>query len=297
MPQASTPISQLKIGFIGAGRLGRALAWSLHDAGGNVHAVASRRPEGAEAFTAPIASCIHCSPQQVADECDLVFITTPDGVIQAMADSVQWRAGQGVVHCSGATEVAVLAKAAQDGAMVGGFHPMQTFGDPAAAARSLPGCTITVEADGDLNELLRQLAERLGCAVNQLPPGARARYHAAAGYASQYINVVLGEAIRIWQSWGASEPQALAALLPMVRGTLSSIEAAGLARGMPGPVSRGDDGTIEKHLAALSGLDMATARLYRDLCLRSVPLAEAAGGIDQDKAERLREILGRTTLD
>jgi predicted short-subunit dehydrogenase-like oxidoreductase (DUF2520 family) len=291
MPHTSIPLSQLKIGFIGAGRLGRALAWSLDTAGCRVHAVASRGAERAAEFAAPIAHCAQYPAQQLADECDLVFITTPDATIQAVADGIRWRAGQGVVHCSGATEVAVLAKAAADGALTGGFHPMQTFADPAAAARSLPGSTITIEAQGELNGILLALVERLGCAANQLPAGARARYHAAAGYASQYINVVLGEAVRIWQSWGATEAQALPALLPMVRGTLASIEAAGVAKGMPGPVSRGDAGTVEKHLAALGELDDDTLRLYRDLCLRSVSLAFAAGGIDADKAARIEGIL------
>jgi predicted short-subunit dehydrogenase-like oxidoreductase (DUF2520 family) len=255
MPHTSIPLSQLKIGFIGAGRLGRALAWSLDTAGCRVHAVASRGAERAAEFAAPIAHCAQYPAQQLADECDLVFITTPDATIQAVADGIRWRAGQGVVHCSGATEVAVLAKAAADGALTGGFHPMQTFADPAAAARSLPGSTITIEAQGELNGILLALVERLGCAANQLPAGARARYHAAAGYASQYI------------------------------------EAAGVAKGMPGPVSRGDAGTVEKHLAALGELDDDTLRLYRDLCLRSVSLAFAAGGIDADKAARIEGIL------
>jgi len=291
MPHTRTPIAALKIGFIGAGRLGRALAWSLDAAGCRVHAVASRGAARAAELAAPIADCARYPAQRLADECDLVFITTPDGAIQAIADELQWREGQGVVHCSGATDVSALAKAAADGAMVGGFHPMQTFADPAAAARSLPGSTITIEAQGELSRILLGLVERLGCSANQLPPGMRARYHAAAGHASQHINVVLGEAVRIWQSWGATEAQALPALLPMVRGTLASIEAAGLARGMPGPVSRGDAGTIEKHVAALGELDGDTARLYRELCLRSVSLALAAGGIDADKAARIEAIL------
>ena len=282
---------QIKIGFIGAGRLARALAWSLHSAGCCVYAVASRNAANGAALAEPIEHCQQLSMQEVADECDLVFITTPDSFIKPVVDSVQWHVGQGVVHCSGATEIAALGKASDDGALIGGFHPMQTFGDPAAAAKSLPGCTITIEAEGDLNAMLARLAQQLGCHINQLPAGARAKYHAAAGYSSQYINVVLAEAVRIWQSWGASESQALNALLPMVRGTLSSIEAVGLARGMPGPVSRGDEGTVEKHLAALSELGIDTARLYRDLCLRSVPLAEEAGGVDSDKAARIASIL------
>jgi hypothetical protein len=41
----------------------------------------------------------------------------------------------------------------------------------------------------------------------------------------------------------------------------------------------------------LAELDGDTARLYRELCLRSVSLALAAGGIDADKAARIEGIL------
>ncbi|MGQ0650895.1 MAG: DUF2520 domain-containing protein [Betaproteobacteria bacterium] len=168
---------------------------------------------------------------------------------------------------------------------------MQTFGDPAAAAQSLPGCTITIEADGPLNAVLVALAERLECRINRLPPGARDRYHAAAGYASQFINVLLREASKIWQSWGASEEDAVRALLPLVRGTLSSIERAGLAEAMPGPVSRGDVGTVAKHVAALAALDSEIVEFYRQLCARSIALALERRGIDDATATRIRRVL------
>jgi predicted short-subunit dehydrogenase-like oxidoreductase (DUF2520 family) len=291
MLNSDVSIESLKIGFIGAGRLGRALAWSISSRGCHIHAVASRAIAESESLAERIQGCKIMTAQEVADACDLVFLTTPDDAIQLTADAIRWRPACGVVHCSGATEVSVLAKASEDGAFIGGFHPMQTFGDSETAARTLPGCVITIEADGLLNTTLVKLAAQLGCPVNQLPAGERGKYHAAAGYASQYINVVLGEAVRIWQSWGATEASALHALVPLVRGTLSSIEAAGLAKGMPGPVSRGDAGTVEKHLRSLSALDLPTALLYRDLCLRSVPLAVAAGGIDSVKAREIELIL------
>ena len=284
-------ISTCKIGFVGAGRIGKALAWSLEAHGCNVHAAASRTPDSVAGLTQGTRACLALSAQDVANACDLIFVTTPDALIQPTVEAIRWRAGSGVVHCSGATEVSSLAKAAGDGALIGGFHPMQTFGDPQAAVHSLPGCVITIEADEDLHTLLVGLADRLGCQVNQLPPGARARYHAAAGYASQYINVLLSEAVRIWLSWGASESAALKALLPVVRGTVSSIESAGVAKGMPGPVSRGDAGTVAKQLRSLMALDDATASLYRELCRRSVPLAEQAGGLDPATAREIRMLL------
>ena len=287
-------IDQLKIGFIGTGRLGKALALSFMDRGLRVAAVGSLTLEESAPLAAAIPDCANLTPQQVVDTCDLVFVTTVDGAIESTANALQWRAGMGAVHCSGATEVSTLDKAAADGALTGGFHPMQTFGDPEAARRSLPGCTITIEAASPLFEVLKEIATRLECRVNLLPPGMRGRYHAAAGYASQFINVILREASAIWQSWGANEDDAVAALLPLVQGTLASIAGAGLARGMPGPVSRGDIVSIDKHLASLSTLDAPLQQLYRAMCSRSIALGLEAGGVNVQQAATLRKMLGDT---
>lgn len=287
-------IDDRRIGFIGAGRLGAALALAMQQAGLSIRAVASARAESAGRMAALLPRCEAVSAQEVVNRCDLVFITTPDGAIEPTAAALRWRAGVGVAHCSGATEVQALAHAREEGAATGGFHPMQTFGaDPAAAARSLPGCTVTIEAqDAVLDARLVAIAERLGCAVNRLAPGMRARYHAAAGYASQFVNVLLAEAARVWATWGASEADTVRALLPLVRGTLAAVETSGIAHGMPGPVSRGNVSTVAKHMAAMNQLGEPVLSSYRLLCSRTVPLALARGGIDEATARRLRGILG-----
>jgi predicted short-subunit dehydrogenase-like oxidoreductase (DUF2520 family) len=289
-----------RIGFIGAGRLGKALAWRLASRGLAVVAVASHSEASAQALAARIPGCHVVSPQSVVDACDLVFVTTPDSAIATTVSACHWRDGVAVVHCSGVTEVAMLDAARQQGALAGGFHPMQTFGDPDVAARTLAGCTITIEAPQPLDALLVALAERLECRVNRLPPGMRARYHAAAGYVSQFINVLFDEAAGLWSTWGADEAQAVQALLPLARGTLEAIGGAGIARAMPGPVSRGDLGSIEKHLNALEPLEPqepeasdTRAELYRALCAATVRIASRSGAIDAATAQRFDELLAR----
>lgn len=288
---------KLRIGFIGAGRLGKALAWSLAGAGLRVSAVASVTLANARALAGPIPGCVTADAQAVVDSCDLVFVTTPDGAITTTTAALRWRPGMAAVHCSGVTEVSALAGPSRDGALVGGFHPMQTFGDPVAAMASLPGSTITLEASEPLMTALEALTQRLGCRVNRLPPGMRGRYHAAAGYTSQFINALFGEATAIWRSWGATDEDALKALLPMAQGTLASIASAGIAGGMPGPVSRGDVSSVEKHVAALSQLGVGTISFYRQLCASTVPLALAHGAIDAALAQRILAVLetGRGT--
>ena len=282
---------QLRSGFIGAGRLGKALAWSLARAGLQVTAVASATLANARALAGSIPDCVIADAQAVVDSCDLVFVTTPDGAIAATTAALRWRPGMAAVHCSGVTEVSALAGASRDGALVGGFHPMQTFADPAVAMAALPGSTITLEAAEPLMAALETLTQRLGCRINRLPPGMRGRYHAAAGYTSQFINALFGEATAIWRSWGATDEDALKALLPMAQGTLASIASAGIAGGMPGPVSRGDVSSVEKHVAALSQLGEGTIGFYRQLCASTVPLALAHGAIDAELARRILTVL------
>lgn len=281
------------VGFIGAGRLARALSQALQRAQVPVAFVASRQAAHAQALAGPLPGCAAVDAQTVAARCDLVFMTMPDAAIAPAADALAWRAGQSVVHCSGATEVAALQAAQRAGARIGGFHPMQAFGaDTQVALDSLPGCTIAIEAAAPaLAAVLQSLARRLGCVGLSLPPGARVRYHASGGYASQHVHVLLAEAVRLWQSWGASEEQALAALLPLLQGTLRSLARSGVADGMPGPISRGDAGTVQAHRQALQALDPDMRQLYDQLSHRGVVLAGRAGRLTDAQAQALHALL------
>lgn len=281
----------LAVGFIGAGRLARTLAMAFQAAGVRIAAVASRSGDSAHQLALTVPACEVGSADWVAGHCDVVFLTVPDAQIEPVAEALTWRSGQAAVHCSGATSLEALRSAARAGAWTGGFHPMQAFGDPQAALETLPGCTVAVEATSPLEAWLNALALRIGCIPLTLPPGARARYHAAGGYASQFIHVLLAEAVRIWQSWGATEDEAMAALLPLLRGTVQSLERRGLAPGMPGPVSRGDTDTIRAHRWALHGIDADTGDLYDQLAWRSVALARQAGKLDAARIKALSAVL------
>ena len=283
-----------RLGFIGAGRVAKALAWGLAGSGQRAVAVASRRLGSAEQLAARIAGCrASTDAQDVVDRADLVFVTVPDDAIAAVAAGVQWRRGMAVVHCSGATEVAVLEPAARAGAEIGGFHPLQLFADPDVALAGLPGCTIGVEADGPLLPRLEVLAAALRCRTIRLPPGCRVRYHAAAHYAAGFVITLLKQATDLWQSFGVEREDAIRALLPLLRGTAASVECSGLAQGLAGTYSRGDIGTLEKHLAELGRVGPDALHLYCELALRSIPLGLERGGYDETRAEAMRVLLRR----
>lgn len=284
----------LRIGFIGAGRVAKGLAWGLARSEHRVVAAASRSLSSVQQLSARIQGCVaSVDAQTVLDSADLIFLTVPDDAIATLAASLVWRPGMAVVHTSGATEVAALAPAAKQGAQTGGFHPLQFFADPEVALAGLPGCTIGIEAEEPLLSTLDGLAVALQCRALRLPPGCRARYHASAHYAGGFVFALLKEATDMWQSFGASREDAVRALVPLLRGTATAAEQLGLARGLAGTYSRGDLGTVKKHIEDLARLSPDALHLYCELALRSIPLGLERGGYDEQRAEAMRVLLRR----
>ena len=281
-----------RIGFVGAGRIAKGLAWGLAQSGQDVVAVASRSLASAQQLAARIAGCeASAGAQSVVERADLIFITVPDDAIAAVAASLIWRKGASVVHCSGATEVSALASAADAGARIGGFHPLQLFADPEVGLASLPGCTVAIEAEQPLLAQLESLAAALQCRTILLPPGCRARYHASAHYAAGFVITLLKQAADVWQSFGISREDTIRALLPLLRGTAASVERSGLAQGLAGTYSRGDVGTMKKHLADMERVGPEALKLYCEMALRSIPLGLERGGYDEKRAEEMRSLL------
>ena len=281
-----------RIVVIGGGRVTATLTRAMQSAGLPIVAVHSRDRSRAEEIARHLPEAVSAETAQgAADAGDVVFLAVSDDVIATVCGSLAWRADQSVVHCSGATELDALSHAAAAGAAVGAFHPLQMFANPAVALETLPGCTITIDAPDALAGELDHVCRRLGCRPLRLPPGRRALYHASANYVGPFVVALMKEAADIWRLLGASEREMLDALGPLVKGTAAAVMDGGLAGGMSGCVARGDVGTIERHLAALDALSPDMAALYRQLTLRTIPLAIDRGTLSADAAERIRRLM------
>ena len=73
--------------------------------------------------------------------------------------------------------------------------------------------------------------------------------------------------------------------------SLANIEKVGLPQCLTGPVSRGDAGTVAKHLKALRGRAPGTEAAYRVLGQVTLTVAEAKGQLDKDKIEAIARLL------
>ena len=283
----------IKLGFIGAGTIATALAVALSHKGYPVVAVSSRSQQSTDKFARLIDSCqAYSSNQEVADAAELVFIATPDDVIASVVTEIKWQPGQSIVHCSGADSTDILAPAREAGAAVGAFHPLQTF--VSLRQENLPGITYALEAEEPLLTTLKEIATTLG--GRWIVPKAEDKilYHTAAVFACNYLITLVKIATDLWQSFGIPPQQATQALLPLLRGTINNIDATGIPRCLTGPIARGDSGTIKKHLDALQKAAPELIATYRELGLKTIPIALSKGRINSKQSDELEAILSQT---
>jgi predicted short-subunit dehydrogenase-like oxidoreductase (DUF2520 family) len=282
----------LKTGFIGAGTVGTALAVLLSRHEYQVAAVFSRSRSSSEKLAGRVAGCrVADSKQEVADSAEIIFITTPDAAIPGVVSGVNWRKGTAVVHCSGADSTDILEPARELGAMVGGFHPLQTFAGVEQAVENIPGSTFGLEAEEPLLTALQTMATSLGGNWIKLTAGDKVAYHAAAVFASNYLVTLVKAATDLWQTFSIPTDEATRALLPLMRGTLHNIETTGIPDCLTGPIARGDKGTVVKHLKALGEKSPGLLVPYKVLGLQTIPIALAKGKIDRKQAGDLETIL------
>ncbi|MBP1707381.1 MAG: pyrroline-5-carboxylate reductase [Chloroflexi bacterium] len=282
----------LKLGIIGAGTVGTALAVRLSRKGYRIAAVASRSLSSARRLVQAVGSGqVYDTPQGVAENASFIFLTTPDDAIPAIVNQVRWHRGQCVVHCSGADSLDVLEPARIVGAHVGSFHPLQTFASIQKAIDNLPGSTFALEAEGPLLNTLKEMAGALEGRWIKLEAGDKAAYHTAAVMTCNYLVTLVKLATDLWDSFGVPRQQAIQALLPLLKGTLNNIENLSVPQALTGPIARGDVGTVQIHLNTLKDNAPSILPAYCELGLQTIPLAIAKGKLGQDQAKELEELL------
>ena len=307
MAHDDNPLDNLgRVGFIGAGAVGSALARVLAAKGARVALVTSSRVVSAQMLAAAIPGARAVAmPAEVVASADLVVLAVPDDAIAMLAGSLPWRADQSVVHLSGAKPAGVLAPAAAMGARIAALHPLMTFprlslDTPVATLlERLCGCTWALDcADLALAADLETLVEALGGLTIRIGEAQRVPYHVSGVLASNYVTVLLGAAAELWVGFGVAPEEALRALLPLLRATVENLERVGLPQALTGPLARGDAGTIAAHLTWLdahAGDDPQLAALrdaYAALGRLALPIAREKGTLSSDAAARLAELLG-----
>ncbi|HTK44523.1 MAG TPA: DUF2520 domain-containing protein [Patescibacteria group bacterium] len=280
------------IGIIGAGAVGTALGTALHRAGWPVVAVGSRDAARRERFRALVPTArAFAEGTPVLDEAELIILAVPDDAIAGLAGELRLYSGQALVHTSGVLGAEVLEPARAAGTQVGAFHPLVAFADTERAVAALHGATVAIEGDDQLAALLADMADALGATAVRLAPGSKAAYHAAAVLAAGGFVALLDAIAELGAAAGLDEAGALAVYGGLIEQTLDNARALGIRAALTGPMTRGDVGTLERHLDALARFAPGVLPLYRAAAEREIELAESRGSLAPHAAESMRRLL------
>jgi predicted short-subunit dehydrogenase-like oxidoreductase (DUF2520 family) len=281
------------IGVIGAGRVGAVLGAALAAAGHRVVAAsavsAAAKRRVAEFLPAAEVKAV----DEVAAAAQLVLIAVPDdalaGLVTGLANVDAFRPGQLVLHTSGAHGLAVLAPAVATGARPLALHPAMTFtGTALDLDRLAAGVSFGVTAPDDLRRVAARLVKDLHGVVEWIPEDRRLLYHAALAHGANHLVTLVNEAMDRLRDAGIRQPERV--LAPLLHAALDNALAMGDAA-LTGPVSRGDAGTVTRHLAALDATAPESVAPYLALARRTADRAIAAGRLRPHDAEPLLDVL------
>jgi len=272
------------VGIVGPGRAGLGLAVALTRAGHDVR-LHGRRGK-------PVPPPLRLSwggPPPWLDTVTVLVLAVRDDSIEptatAIASTGAVTAHHVVLHLSGLLDTAPLEALRASGAALGVLHPLQAIAQPDAAPVRLRGALAALSGDERAVRAAAELAESIGLRPVRVAGDAKARYHAAAAIASNYLVVLAAVAERLMEDAGLATGDARAGITALMEGTLANVAADGPAA-LTGPIVRGDVATVRAHLTVLPA----------DLRALYCALGQVALGLsslDEATRDRMVELLKR----
>ena len=294
---------QLKTGFIGAGKVGTSLgkyfAEADPQAGMTVEGYYSRSRDSAEDAARFTGTKAFDNMEALVKECDVIFLTVPDGSISGCWQQLSGYdiKGKSICHCSGAMAAADAFNGIEEtGAFGYSVHPLFAVSDRYSAYRELADVFFTIEGgssclkitenraaagaadstysgEGKKNlYMIKDFLEAMGNPVRIIDGRDKTMYHCAAAMASNLVCGLIDQSLELMTRCGFTNDEAIRALAPILTGNMAHIAQDGPTASLTGPIERNDTITVKKHLECLE--DDSEREMYRLVSSRLVRMAQ-----------------------
>jgi predicted short-subunit dehydrogenase-like oxidoreductase (DUF2520 family) len=244
------------IAIVGPGRLGRALALALNQAGYTVCEVISRNRRESRRTARVVARAVGAHASTTDNpilSADLIWLCVPDrdiaNVSRQLSERIDCRK-KIAFHSSGALSSDEMSELRRRGAAVASVHPLMTFVSRSMAP--LAGVPFAVEGQAFAVRAAKRIVRDLGGEAFPIRKTHKAAYHAWGAFASPLLLATLVTAEQMARTIGLSAVEARRRMLPIIRQTLANYEAIGPAGAFSGPIVRGDAETVRQHLRTLN---------------------------------------------
>lgn len=283
------------ISVVGAGRLASALTSAASAAGHSVCTVINRTIDPALRLSESLGikdARLLGSPGSIIGE--ILLISVADDALalvdeQLAGGPTDW-SGRTVLHTSGVHSSHILQGLHERGAVVGSFHPLQTFSG-SLSTDIFSDVPVAVEGDEVAVRVGMGLASSIGASPFRISTNAKALYHAAAVTASNYLVTMLALADELHgfaDSDSGSRPDLFRALATR---TVTNVFDQGPEQALTGPVVRGDIDVIQRHLVAMGDRAPHMVPVYVALATETVRLAVTSGRLEARSASEMLDVM------
>lgn len=232
----------MNIVILGSGNVASHMGKALHTLGHQILQVYSRNWANAHVLASVLNADAVDTVEEITDRADFYFIAVADQAIQQVADQLPQPVNGIVVHCSGATDINILARFPLHGVI----YPAQSLRkDIATSLRDIP---FGIEgSDRDIANSLLRLIQTISVKPFLCDTKQRLALHLAAVFANNFSNVLFQIAYEILKEQNLT----FDLLKPIILETAQKVQKQIPEDVQTGPAKRGDTETIQKHLQFL----------------------------------------------
>lgn len=264
---------RMRIGFVGAGKVGFSLGRYFVEHGLDVSGYYSRNPESAKEAANFTGTGSFKTIEDLVRDCEVLFLTVPDDTISDIWQQIKALqiTGKVICHCSGVLSSEVFSDINETGSFAFSIHPLLAVNDKLHSYKELSQALFTLEGDNCKKEQMTDLIYQCGNQVLLLCPEEKIRYHAAAVMASNLVLGLAETAMEELVTCGFSKDAAQAAIAPFMKCNVSHLMEMSAEQALTGPIERGDAQTVQLHMNKLSGDDR---EIYRLLSKKALQIAK-----------------------
>lgn len=240
----------MRIGFIGAGRVGYTMGkfLKLHDY--EVSGYYSRTNEHAKDAAAFTDTVYYEDARELIKTSDAIILTVSDSVISKVFDEIKNYPeieGKIVCHTSGSVSSQVFDESPIP---IFGYsiHPIYAISDKYASYKNFSNAFITIEGHEKYLSELVGIFSHAGIKTGTLKTEDKSKYHASCVMASNLVCGIYGAAIEMMKSCGFDFETSNEMLIGLFRDNAMGIAEKGLVNQLTGPIDRNDVVTVRSHL-------------------------------------------------
>lgn len=264
----------IKIGIIGAGKVGFSIGKYLKNKNINVIGYFSRNENSSLEASIFTNTKNYLDLKSLVKESDTIIISTPDIQIKDVWNQIKKMSIKNkiICHLSGSLSSNIFSNIDEYGAYAYSIHPIYPINDKYNSYKNLKDAFITIEGNKKYINEVEEFISKLGNKTKIIWSSDKSLYHASSVIVSNLFIALMSISIESLKSYGFKEEEAIKALYPLINSNIKNIKEYGLINSLTGPVERADYQTILNHILKLEDLD--NKDIYRILSKKLLDLAK-----------------------